>query len=256
MHKLFLAGILAVWAVMAWADLPIEVIDLKYKSPQEVIPLLQPFVVPGGVVTGMKNQLIIKTTPENLHELRRVLGEIDVIPQQLLISVRQGRVTDFQDEGRRYGIHISNQRGNKSHLFVGQKQFIAGDQDNHIQQIKVLEGQKAFIQTGTAIPVSTESGSHAGGTQTTYQNVTTGFYVAPRLTGNGNTVELQIAPFNNRLADEEGSIQVSEADTTVSAKVGEWIELAGVNSDSQQRSDGRNHDKEERQRVWIKVEVR
>lgn len=37
----------------------------------------------------MRGQLIIRTTPDNLHEIKRFLDEIDTAPRHLIITVKQ-----------------------------------------------------------------------------------------------------------------------------------------------------------------------
>lgn len=84
------------------ADMKMEIIPLKHRLTNDVIPIVRPLVVPGGTVTGSNNQLIIRSTPANLAEIKRVLSSIDAPPRQLKISVRQGVAADFQ--GNEQGI--------------------------------------------------------------------------------------------------------------------------------------------------------
>jgi hypothetical protein len=42
-----------------------------------VLPALRPLLEPGGVLTGQRNQLIVRTSPANLAELRRALQALD-----------------------------------------------------------------------------------------------------------------------------------------------------------------------------------
>src|SRR5262249_58812951 len=75
---------LAALARSAWADPQVmEVITLGYRQAEEVIPLLRPLLAPGGALTGASNQLIVRTTPANLAELKKVLAVMDSEPRQL-----------------------------------------------------------------------------------------------------------------------------------------------------------------------------
>ncbi len=56
----------------------LEVIPLQKRMVDEVIQIIRPLVAPGGTVTGMNNQLIIKTTPSNLAEIKQVLRKLIV----------------------------------------------------------------------------------------------------------------------------------------------------------------------------------
>src|SRR5678816_1778749 len=67
----------------------LEVIDLKYRTAAEVIPVLQPLVEQGGALTGQDYKLFVRTSPANLRQLRAALEQIDRKPNQLLVSVRR-----------------------------------------------------------------------------------------------------------------------------------------------------------------------
>ena len=73
----------------AAAQLRVEVIPLQHRTADQIVPVLSPLVSEGGTITGMNNQLIIKTTPANLEQLKRVLSSLDKPVRRLLITVRQ-----------------------------------------------------------------------------------------------------------------------------------------------------------------------
>ena len=66
---------------------------------------------------------------------------------------------------------------------------------------------------------------------TEYRDAQTGFQVLPRL--NGDRVLLEISPQRDTFASPEqnlppGSVNTQRAATTVSGRLGEWIELGGI----------------------------
>ena len=68
----------------------LEVIALKYRTAQDVLPLVQPFVnQAGGTVTGTQNRLIVRTTRANLAEVKQILAGIDTLPRRLTMTVKQ-----------------------------------------------------------------------------------------------------------------------------------------------------------------------
>jgi len=81
------------WARAAETQV-LEVIPLGYRQAEDVIPMLRPLLAPGGTITGMKNQLVVRTTPSNLTELKQVLATVDAAPRRLMISVRQSAGMD------------------------------------------------------------------------------------------------------------------------------------------------------------------
>ena len=67
----------------------VEVVTLKYRSAKQVIPVIRPLIAPGGTVSGMQNQLILRTTKANLEDIRKILASLDALPRRLMIYVRQ-----------------------------------------------------------------------------------------------------------------------------------------------------------------------
>lgn len=91
MTRLFLLSlILLLHNIVGHAqDLKLEIIPLRHRLTDEVLPVLLPLVAPGGTLSGMNNQLIIRTTETNLAELKQVLARIDQAARRLKIYVRQ-----------------------------------------------------------------------------------------------------------------------------------------------------------------------
>ena len=72
----------------------LTIIELQHRLPEQVIPSLKPLLSDGGTMVGANSQLFIKTTPNNLEEIRQALAVLDRPLHRLLISVtRQDAVT-------------------------------------------------------------------------------------------------------------------------------------------------------------------
>ena len=103
-----------------------------------------------------------------------------------------------------------------------------------VHRLRVSEGREGYIETGEQIPYLTGvsrimPGTTAGSTK--YKNVTTGFYVLARI--HGDSVTLQISPFKNSLSNTNaGSINTQSANTVISGRIGEWLEIGGVSEES------------------------
>ncbi len=54
-----------------------EIIQLRSKTVDEVLPALLPLVEPGGTLTGMNDQLFLKASVRNRDEIKRVLAAMD-----------------------------------------------------------------------------------------------------------------------------------------------------------------------------------
>ena len=63
--------------LLALAQQEMEIVPLRHRTTEQVIPSLQPLVEPGGVLSGFGDQLIIKASRRNLEQLRQALSAID-----------------------------------------------------------------------------------------------------------------------------------------------------------------------------------
>ena len=91
------------------AEMTLEIIPLQFRNADEIIPIIRPLVQHGGTVTGMNNQLIIKTTAGNLMEIKQILAKIDKAARRLLITVKQDISGDINT--REHGVSGRYSRG-------------------------------------------------------------------------------------------------------------------------------------------------
>jgi len=250
----WLIGSLAVLATAAaFAQQSVlEVITLKYRTADQVIPLLEPFVDRDGSVSGMQNQVIIRTSPANLAELRRILDQVDARPRQLLITVRQdvdletarreaglsgrvaigtsGSVTVRGQPGRNEGLTVQGgSGGTQLRGRISARELTAVDANT--QRVQVLEGNVAFIRIGQSVPVPSQQVVQTPyGPQIVqsaqYRDFNTGFQVLPRVSG--DTVTLEINPQRERAGQYPGTGNIQGMSTVVSAPLGEWMEIGGA----------------------------
>jgi hypothetical protein len=134
------------------------------------------------------------------------------------------------------------------------------DNDSFEQRIQTVAGQEAFFQVGQARPVVTQRAIVSGqvtsiSERTEWQTTQSGFTALARV--NGETVSVAIAP---RRANADGNqVNFQVANTTVSGRVSEWIEIGGIQEDVQTESQGIVHRTDSRgqgnQRIRIKIDV-
>lgn len=244
------------------AKAELEIITLRYRSAEQIIPMLQPMVEPGGALTGMQNQLVIRASQRNIDDLRRILATLDAMPRQLRISVRQGADLAASDRGGSISGSVGSGGGNVQARIIDSS---SASNSGVTQTLQVLEGNVAVIQAGQSQPVAnravtrTPSGALVVTDTTSYRDVTTGFSVLPRVSG--DRVTLEINPQRdtvNANAGPGGTVNIQRASSIVSGRLGDWIELGGISqsetrsgsgilsSSSASRSDNRS--------IWVKVE--
>jgi len=235
----------------------LEVIPLKYRTAEQVMPVLKPLLDPQGSMSGMQSQLIIRTSPANLADLKQVLASLDTMPRRLMITVRQdadlnrdqttaevtGRVssgnTTLIIPGNSSGGNVVARRGDD--VVRGRVENTRSvDSDRNTQTLQVLEGSSALIRIGQSVPVPQRQviRTVVNGriveqvvNATEYRDVMTGFYALPRVAG--DQVTLEISPQRDTLAGPDqnlprGSVNVQRAATTISGRLGEWMEVGGV----------------------------
>ena len=231
------AGLLASFATVLAQVTVLEVIPLRYRTVDQVLPVLQPMLAKGGTASGLQGQLVIRTTPGNLEEIRRILASIDTMPRKLLISVRQDAYATYGERGAALAGSISTQGDDRLRARVVDTS--SADSDRNTQTVQVMEGSPAFIRVGQSVPVQPQpqpvvrtfpGGGRvveqvAGGVE--YRDVTSGFYALPRLAG--DRVTLDISAQREALSGQvSGGFNIQNAVTTVSGRLGEWIEIAGT----------------------------
>jgi len=238
------------------AETVLEVIPLHHRTAEEVIPILQPMLAREGTLSGFKGQLIVRTTPDNLAEIRRILASVDSAPRQLLITVRQ----DADGRHHRSSANVSGNVGSDNVRVIvpptsGERQggrVVIREGDNRVrahaldsnstvadrntQTLRVMEGREAFIRVGQSVPLRGRQVRRTvvGGQvieqvvdTTQYRDVTTGFYVRARISG--DRVILDISPQRETLSsDIRGGVNVQRVVTTVSGRLGEWMELGAI----------------------------
>src|SRR5712691_7323124 len=245
---------------------PLEIIPLKHRTVEQVLPVLQPLLEPGGTLSGTQNQLFVRTSPRNLAELKQALASIDTIPRRLVITVRQDAGSRFE---RREGEIAGTVTAGRVVIGAGRPATERGvtarvedarssSNEGLVQQIQVLEGSPALIQTGQSVPVVTRTvtARPGGGViidTATYRDATSGFEVVPRVVG--DRVMLDISPQHGTL-EPGGGVNIQNRVSTVNGRLGEWFELGGSAQDeARERSgllSGSSATRQDSHRVWVK----
>jgi type II secretory pathway component GspD/PulD (secretin) len=237
----------------------LEVIPLHYRMAEEVIPIIQPMLAREGSVSGFQGQLVVRTTPANLEEIKRILASLDTAPRQLVITVREetdvdrsrssaevsgsvggdhGRVT-IPGSGDTRGGNVVLRDGD-DRLRVNVLEGSGNERDRSEQTVRVMEGREAFVRVGQSVPVRERQVQRTvvGGRVVEqvvegaqYRDIASGFYVLPRVSGDRVTLDVssQRESLSRRSA---GNVNVQSLVTTVSGRLGEWMEIGGVGQDA------------------------
>ena len=249
----------------------LEAIPLHFRSAEELIPILQPLVEAGGVVTGSGDVLLIRTSAANLDQLRAALVTLDHAPRQLLITVGQSSAGSASNADVRgsVDVRIGETSSGESHSSVNGR-VVAGDlasRDDirNVTSVRALEGNEAYVMFGESRPL--ESSSIVPGrygpqvAQTTqYRDVGTGFYVTPRVTGDRVTLEISPAATTSSVRTAAATWSARQGATTVvSGKLGAWLEIAGVQQSGSGSDQGTltwgTRGESHQYTAWVKVDA-
>lgn len=227
----------------------LSVIELRHRPPEELIPLIRPLLSPADAAIPNRNQLLLKASPATLQEIRALLEQLDKAPHRLLITVSQNRQAGGETSGIGIRGRIDPARPSGSRLGVQGDSFRSETLSDtaSTQQVQTLDGHSSVIRIGTEIPAPSPFG-------TGFHSATTGFSIAPRLTGSG--VLIDIAPWSDRLhSGPPGIIETQNARTTLNARLGEWLEIGGYEETSvQQRSNLGYSTRTQESRIFLKIE--
>ena len=243
-----------------------EVIPLNFRTTEELIPVVQSALGNEGRVSAYGNQLVVNAPTAKITEIRALLSQLDTQPRRLLISVDSNESSYRDDRG--YGVDGSISAGS-GRVEIGRGEVNGRDQARIIrrstdsrgggtQQVQTSEGYPALIQIGQSVPVVTSSRGPYGQVyqNTEYRNVTQGFYVTASLAG--DVVHLEISSNRDRVSrSQPGVIDIQQADTRVSGRIGEWIDIGGSSGQSQSDRSGvlQRYSTEGRDDMSLRVKV-
>jgi hypothetical protein len=251
LRRIVLCAALVVTAGIAAAQ-AIEVIELRHRTAEELLPLIEPHLPDSATATGVADRLIVKAQPREIARLRSVISELDKAPRSLLVTVRGGGSSSEQTFG--FGMTGWSDREVRVHVHRSE----SARSDNAIQQVRGLEGRPVRIATQSLLPVTSRLawiGADGAGTaeQTTLLELEDGFYALPRLQGDRVEVELSV---QDRSATDP--LRARRVVSTISGAAGEWIPFARADTHAREndrglvyRSEGARH---EADTLWIRVQ--
>ena len=236
---------------LAIAQQEMEIIPLKNRTVDQVMPVIRPLVEPGGALSGMNNQLILRASRKNRDEIKQALAALDTPARQLVIRVTQNRDAAMNRSGAEAFGSVGNDHVRVTQsptgvaagggtVVIKQGSSAVGAQvvetrstrtASAVQSVQVVEGGRAFINVGQSIPLPMQQvvlgpGGAIVTNTTVYRDIGQGFYAEPRLAG--DRVMLEISPqFDTPGNAGYGSVNTQRVSTTISGRLGEWIELGG-----------------------------
>ena len=237
--KLFLKQIIIMvfilGSVTAFAQedtMQLETIRLEYKPAADIIPLVEPFLVENAVISGEGYKIIVKTSAENMPQVKQLIADLDIPLQQLQISVSLNPAVLQQDNSIPAATAAGDEQQTTAsapvsasattQIYKTRGQQVAGG----VQLVQVLQNRWSLIRTGQAIPVVQRS-RNPDGTITesvSYQQVNQGLRIRPHLTG--EQVILTIQPFYEAASQTSAGQQLYyKPEKQTATRLGTWISV-------------------------------
>jgi len=228
----------------------LQAIDLKFRLADEIIPIVQPLLEAGGVLTGMDGVLFVRTSPGNFAQIQQAVAMLDRAPRELLISVGQGTVTDTSSAGARGSatigsddvqVGVNRPPGSESGAQVQVHSRTQQANLHNVSSVRTLEGTESYIAIGQSAPVTTRTvatgwNGPVAQQSTEYRDASSGFYATVRVSG--DHVTLDISPRQQSLRSRNGAVETQGAATTVAGRLGEWIPIGGVRDERSDATGG------------------
>lgn len=261
----------------------ITTLQLRNRPAEEIIPIVKPMLGDSDAISGRGFKIFLRSSAQTLAQVKEMLEVLDVAARVLQISVFQGSTRGLSELG--LGANLQIESGDAS-VEIGSGSNSSGQgggsitystdkgsgnlnstntrmrlHDRPIHQVRVTAGNEAYIETGEQIPYF--SGANwivprgvAGGIE--YKDVTTGFYVLPRI--HGDNVTLQVSPFKNTQSySGGGNIKTQHANTTITGRIGEWLLIGGVTEQLKRAQSGTGSYSSTQSRnnesIWIKADL-
>jgi hypothetical protein len=223
----------------------LESITLRYRTAEELLPVLQPLVPPGAALTGSGDLLLVRADAAVVQQLRAAVATLDRAPRQLLITVGQamntrGAGTSVRGSGTlasgnvQVGVNSLPQPTTSGQVVV--RSGTTSDEMRTMASVRALEGHESYIALGQSRPFTSTTVVGGGrhyppvvSQATDYREAQSGFYATPRV--NGDRVTLEVSPSQQRFtgnSPRDGSVMTGSVATTVTGRLGEWLEIGGT----------------------------
>ncbi|MBS1211433.1 MAG: hypothetical protein H6R26_49 [Proteobacteria bacterium] len=250
------------------AEKELATIELRHRLPEEMATLVRPLLDEGETVIAAPSSLIIKASLPKIQEINALVQELDKKQHRLLITVAQGRGLTLDALNARASVRVGIDASRPGDPAINARGHVyqteSLERDEQTQGVQTLDGQAATIRFGGQVPLP--QGGMAYGYPRgpviinqgiEYREVSTGFSVLPRLTG--EQVILEIAPWSDRISRQGGGlIDTQNAETTVRTSLGQWVEIGGqVEGLNREQSGVFAHSystRSEANRIFIKVD--
>ncbi len=221
-------------APAALAERAVVLYSAKHRSAADLLPLAAAALEPAGSATldAGTSRLILVGERAAVDQALALLEASDQRLRTVVLHHVSRRSSELSRSGVdiRWSVHSGNVRvGNLGVRDPGTRVVVepsAGSRKGSSETtgtLRVLEGGRAVIATGTTVPVRSRGAWHD---TTVLVSARTGVEARPTILGDGR-VQIEVTPFEGDVSDR-GVARVTSSSTSVVVMPGETIAIAGL----------------------------
>ncbi|MFC1866706.1 secretin N-terminal domain-containing protein [Thermodesulfobacteriota bacterium] len=223
-----------------------EIIPLQFRNASEVLPIIKDMLSENGKasIDIRTNSVVITDNDESIRKIRTFLERFDTPPRQVRVRV------NFQEERSSKDNSLSAEgtvSGEKWKITTSRKKQDGIDVRLHDRNrkrsrsseyfVNVLSGSPAHIIAGKDIIYRERWGyllkRYAGYTDTIYiERIESGMDVRPVIVGDHANIEIIPRISYEVSRGRRETIQFTEAATTLSVPLGQWVTISGTDENS------------------------
>lgn len=220
----------------AIAAQPMQTYVIDSFGGESLVSVIQPMLVDGGSVSSYQGRLVVRTTPANYAEVKRLLKQVDTTPKQLKLSLRVKENGHYSNRGVDVGDVVIS-RNTQGKWGVGGRVDVdygnGSRQNTSTYTVNTLSGYRANIDSGTLMSLSRAYVTRYGVTsQQTLVPITQGMSVLPRQLPDGR-VQLDVSQqydtvklATSRYGDPKINTQNSQ--TQIVAQPNQWVSIGNI----------------------------
>jgi len=228
----------------------VHIYKVQHRTAEELLPLVQTAMAGGGSVgaDAGSNTLVLAGSSEGVAAALALLSRLDRPPRSVVLRYESRRLAELEAQG----IHV-DWGASAGAVRVGSLAFPGGANGVGVQatgsagtresdgggEVRLLEGQRASILTGEAIPVTARRVPAPGRGATVQESTTfvaaeSGFDARARILGDGR-IELELRALDSALRPGPRVAHSTSLNTLV-VEPGKTVVLGGLFQDGDARS--------------------
>jgi hypothetical protein len=229
----------------------LTVIELNYRPASEVIPIIEPLLAPSDRISGEGYRIFLITAADSAPRIQAIIDQLDQAPKQVAITVVQGqaaietlnalKISGRVTVGDHVRIGVGDHRGQPDDsIRLDARNTRSNRRGSDVQRVLTQNGSPATVYAGLIVPYTVSAPNHRNGRNqpiVEYRHLQTGILVTPHLSDDRVSLDIDIRQ-DQPPADHSGIQQTGRMRTRIQARLGEWIDIGSILSNTSRSQTG------------------